>query len=52
MLNSRRTAIAVTLASATLLATPRAGDAQKAKTDTRRAAPAKSTPTKKGYVTR
>ena len=50
MLNSRRMAIALTLASATLLATPRAGDAQKAKTDARRAAPAKSTATKKGYV--
>jgi pimeloyl-ACP methyl ester carboxylesterase len=50
MLNSRHAALAVTLASATLLATPRAGDAQKAKPDARRAAPAKSTLTKKGYV--
>ena len=50
MLTSRRTALALTLASATLLATPQAADAQKAKPDARRAAPAKSTLTKKGYV--
>ena len=50
MLNSRRTALTVALASSTLLAMPRAGDAQEPKSDARRAATAKSTATKKGYV--
>ena len=50
MLNARLTTLALTLASATLLATPHGVDAQQPRPDARGAPATKPTPTKKGYV--